>query len=129
MSKLREVKQTKDAKEQYKHPIIDFLLSDEPKTKEEIGEHLHITAEREIRDVISICSMHYPIIATSSKKGYRRAKSIDSLDGAMLQAEIEEVEHQLRELKSRVLCLRKRMKPLVAWLKVAQKKLQPKEEA
>ena len=129
MSKLREVKQTKGAKEQYKHPIIDFLLSDEPKTKEEIGERLHITSDREIRDVISICSMHYPIIATSSKKGYRRAKSIDSLDGAMLQAEIEEVEHQLRELKSRVLCLRKRMKPLVAWLKVAQKKQQPKEEA
>ena len=129
MSKLREVKQTKDAKQQYKHPIIDFLLSDEPKTKEEIGERLHITSDREIRDVISICSMHYPIIATSSKKGYRRAKSIDSLDGAMLQAEIEEVEHQLRELKSRVLCLRKRMKPLVAWLKVAQKKQQPKEEA
>lgn len=121
------IEQTKAAKEAYKHPIIDFLLSEEPKTKEEIGDHLHITSDREIRDVISICSMHYPILALSGKKGYRRAKNIDSLEGAMLQAEIEEVEHQLNELKSRVACLKKRMKPLVAWLKVAQKKL-PKEE-
>lgn len=128
MSKLRDVKQTKDAKNSYNHPIIEILLSEEPKTREEIGEVLHITSDREIRDIISICSMHYPVIAVSSKKGYRRAKAIDNLEGTALQLEIDEVEHQIRELKSRVDCLKKRMKPLVAWLKVAQKKL-PKEEA
>lgn len=128
MSKLRDVKQTKDAKNSYNHPIIEILLSEEPKTKEEIGEVLHITSDREIRDIISICSMHYPVIAVSSKKGYRRAKAIDNLEGTALQLEIDEVEHQIRELKSRVDCLKKRMKPLVAWLKVAQKKL-PQEEA
>ena len=128
MSKLKSIKQTKDAKQNYNHPIIDLLLSEEPVTKEEIGERLHITSDREIRDVISICSMHYPVIAVSSKKGYRRAKAIDNLEGESLKIEIDEVEHQLRELKSRVDCLKKRMKPLVAWLKVAEKKL-PKEEA
>jgi biotin operon repressor len=128
MSKLKEIKQTKDAKKNYNHPIIELLLSDEPVTKEEIGEKLHITSDRVIRDVISICSMHYPVIAVSSKKGYRRAKAIDNLEDKELQLEIDEVEHQLRELKSRVDCLNKRMKPLVAWLKVAQKKL-VKEEA
>ena len=127
MSKLKDVKQTKDAKKNYNHPIIDLLFADEPLTKEEIGEKLHITSEREVRDVISICSMHYPVIAVSSKKGYRRAKNIDQLEGKALEVEIDEVEHQLRELKSRVDCLKKRMKPLVAWLKVAEKKL-PKEE-
>lgn len=127
MSKLKDVKQTKDAKKNYNHPIIDLLFADEPLTKEEIGEKLHITSDRVIRDVISICSMHYPVIAVSSKKGYRRAKAIDNLEDKELQLEIDEVEHQLRELKSRVDCLKKRMKPLVAWLKVAQKKL-PKEE-
>lgn len=128
MSKLKEIKQTKDAKKNYNHPIIELLLSDEPVTKEEIGEKLHITSDREIRDVISICSMHYPVIAVSSKKGYRRAKNIDQLEGKALEVEIDEVLHQINELKSRVDCLRKRMKPLVAWLKVAQKKL-PQEEA
>ena len=123
MSKLKDVKQTKDAKKNYNHPIIDLLFADEPLTKEEIGEKLHITSEREVRDVISICSMHYPVIAVSSKKGYRRAKAIDNLEGTALEIEIDEVLHQLAELKSRVDCLKKRMKPLVAWLKVAQKKL------
>ena len=126
MSKLKDVKQTKDAKKNYNHPIIDLLFADEPLTKEEIGEKLHITSDRVIRDVISICSMHYPVIAVSSNKGYRRAKNIDQLEGKALEVEIDEVEHQLRELKSRVDCLKKRMKPLVAWLKVAEKKL-PKE--
>lgn len=128
MSKLKGIEQTKNAKQNYNHPIIDLLFADEPLTKEEIGEKLHINTEREVRDVISICSMHYPVIAVSSKKGYRRAKAIDNLEDKELQLEIDEVEHQLRELKSRVDCLKKRMKPLVAWLKVAQKKL-PKEEA
>lgn len=129
MSKLREVKQTKDAKQQYKHPIIDLLLTDEPLTKEELKEKLHATSEREVRDIISTCAMHYPVIAVSNKKGYRRAKNIDSLDGDHLLAEIDEVRQQINELKSRVACLKKRMRPLVAWLKVAEKKLTPKEEA
>lgn len=128
MKSLRNVKQTKEAKKAYEHPIIDFLLSEEPKTKEEIGEHLHITSDREIRNIIAICSLHYAVIATSDKKGYRRARTIESLQGDELLAEMDEVEHQIHELKSRIDCLRKRQKPLVAWLKVAQKKIQKEEE-
>lgn len=121
MSELKKVDQSKKAKEQYKHPIIDLLFADEPLTKEEIGEKLHVESERAVRDIVAQCSMHYPIIATSNKKGYRRAKAIDTLEGENLKKEIDEVEHQLNELKSRVTCLKKRMKPLVAWLKVASK--------
>ncbi len=122
MSDLRKVPQTKKAKDEYKHPIIDILFSNEPLTKEEIGEKLHIESDRSIRDIIAVCSMHYPIIATSGSKGYRRAKSIDELTPEELEKEIEEVEHQLNEHKSRVACLKKKMKPLVAWLSVAKKK-------
>ena len=122
MSELKKMDQSKKAKEQYNHPIIDLLFANEPLTKEEIGKKLHIESDRVIRDVIAKCSMHYPIIATSNKKGYRRAKAIDTLAGADLENEIAEVEHQLNELKSRVTCLKKRMKPLVAWLVVAGKK-------
>lgn len=121
MSDLKNIKQTKKAKETYYHPIIDLLFSDEPLSKDEIGEKLHITSDRKIRDIIAQCSMHYPIIATSDRAGYRRAKAIDKLSDVELEYEIEKVEHQLNELKSRVKCLKKRMKPLVAWLSVAKK--------
>ena len=128
MSKLINIKQTKESKEEYNHPIIELLLSEEPKTKDELMNILHVPSEREIRDIISVCSMHYPVIAVSCKKGYRRAKSIDKLTDALkLTAEMDAVKQQLHELKSRVACLRKRMRPLIAWLKVAEKKLQQQE--
>lgn len=122
MSKLKDMKQTKQAKKEYNEPIIGILFVNEPLTKEEIGEKLHITSDRVIRDVIARCSMHYPIIAVSNKKGYRRAKDIDGLTPEELDAEIEEVEHQLNEHKNRIQCLKKKMKPLIAWLSVAKKK-------
>ena len=128
MKSLRDIKQTKEAKKAYEHPIIDFLLGEEPKTKEEIGQHLHITSEREIRNIIAICSMHYAVIATSDKKGYRRAKPIESLQGNELLVEMDEVMKQIRELNSRIRCLKKRVKPLIAWLKVAEKKLEANKE-
>lgn len=127
MSKLKEMSQTKKAKEQYKHPIVDILNSNDPITKEEIGKQLNIESDRVIRDLIAQCSMHYPVIATSNKKGYRRAKSIEILDDIELENEIEEVSHQINELRSRVACLKKRMKPLVAWLSVAKKKVDKPE--
>ena len=122
MSELKNIKQAKKAKDEFKHPIIDLLFTNEPMTKDEIKEKLHISSERATRDIIAQCSMHYPIIATSDRAGYRRAKNIDNLNDEELIQEIEEVEHQLNELKSRIVCLKKRMKPLVAWLSVAKKK-------
>lgn len=124
MSIQREVKQNKETKQQYKHPIIDILFVNEPLTREEIGNKLNIQNDRTIRDTIAICSMHYPIIATSNRKGYRRAKDINNLTPEEIQKEIQEVEHQIAEHKSRIDCIKKKMKPLIAWLKIAEKKLQ-----
>ena len=123
MKNLKEIKQNKETKKHYYHPIINLLLTPEPAAKEDLMEKLHISNERTLRDVIAICSMHYPIIATSNKKGYRRAKDIEKMTLEELEKEIEEVEHQLNEHKSRIKCLQKKMKPLVAWLKVAKKKV------
>lgn len=122
-SNLKEIKQNKTTKDNYNHPIINLLFSDTPLTKEEIGEKLNITSDRTIRDTIAVCSMHYPILATSNQKGYRRAKDINDLSIEELEKEMEEVKHQLEEHKSRIACLKKKMKPLVAWLKVAEKKV------
>ena len=127
MSDLKEIKQNKETKKHYYHPIINLLLTPEPAAKEDLMEKLHITTERGLRDAIAVCSMHYPIIATSNKKGYRRAKDIEDLTLEELQKEIEEVQHQLNEHKSRIKCLKKKMKPLVAWLKVAEKKVSGNE--
>lgn len=119
MSKLLQVKQNKTTKEKFNHPIVDILL--ERTTKQKVAEVLH-TSERKARDVIAECSMHYPVIAHSGSTGYRRAKDIDSLTEEELELEIQEVLRTLGEHRSRVKCLKKKMKPLIAWLKVAEKK-------
>ena len=120
MSKLLIIPQTKEAKEKYKHVIVDILL--ERHTKEELEDILHCS-NRKVREIVAECSMHYPIIAISEKdSGYRRAKSIDQLTGIELESEIQAVKRTLAEHNSRVKCLKKKMKPLIAWLKVAEKK-------
>lgn len=121
MSKLSKVEQTRQAKQSYNHEIIDILL--ERHTKEELRDILHC-GDRTVREIIAECSMHYPIIALSEKdSGYRRAKDINSLSGQELLNEMEIVQRVINEHKSRIKCLRKKLKPLIAWLKVAQKKM------
>lgn len=122
----KNIKQTKEAKQKYNHPIIDLLLDDKPKTREELCEILHVS-DRNLRLVIAECSMHYPIIATSDKKGYRRAKNLNEISNDELQYEIEEVMHQIEEHKSRIKCLKKKMKPLIAWLKMAERRAENAE--
>ncbi len=122
MSKLSKMEQTKKAKNAYVHPIIDILA--ERCSKQDIMDVLHCT-ERDAREVIAECSMHYPIISYSAKGvGYRRAKDINQLTDDELLVEIEEVNKAASELYSRIKCLKKRLKPLIAWKKVAEKKLQ-----
>lgn len=48
MSKLKDTPQTKKAKEQYNNPIIYILFANEPLTKEEIGDKLHVSSDRQI---------------------------------------------------------------------------------
>lgn len=119
MSKLSVIEQTKKAKEQYSHEIIDILL--ERHTKEELVVILHCS-NRKARNIIAECSMHYPIIALSKNSGYRRAKNIDDLSGEALEEEMDIVCKVIAEHRSRIKVLKKKMKPLIAWLKVAEKK-------
>jgi len=120
MSKLRRMKQTQEAKEKFYSPMLQLLQ--DVKTKAELKEILKIS-DRAIRDEISQCSMYYAVIATSDKSGYRLAKKIEELSGESLLQELEEVEHQIHEISSRIKCLKKRLKPLIAYKKVAEKKL------
>lgn len=120
MSKLRKMKQTQEAKENFYSPMLTLL--NDVKTKAELKEILKIS-ERAVRNEIAECSMYYAVIATSDKKGYRLAKNINDLHGETLLQELEEVEHQIHEISSRIKCLKKRLKPLIAYKKIAEKKL------
>lgn len=119
MNKIN-ISQTKKAKAEYQSPIIDILL--ERSTKEELMKILHCS-ERAARNIISGCSMHYPIIANSKTPGYRRAKPIDDLDAEELEKEICEVDITINELMSRIKILKRKLKPLIAWKKVAERRM------
>lgn len=120
MSKLRKMSQSKAAKDNFESPVLDLLR--EVRTKQELSELLGIS-ERAVRDEISQCSMYYAVIATSDKSGYRLAKAIKDLDDEALLEELNEVNHAIHEISSRIKCLKKRLKPLIAYKKVAERKL------
>lgn len=78
-----------------------------PVTKEELcsflGWEYNSSSERRVRDLISIIAKRKPIIATSDQRGYK-VPTIDDL---------EAVEHQWRELDSRISELAARREPLI----------------
>lgn len=121
MSKLRKMSQSNEAKSKFQSDMLP-LLKDGVKTKAELQELLNI-GERFVREEISRCSMYYPVLATSDKSGYRLAKPVNDLEDESLLNELEEVNHAIHEISSRIKCLKKRLKPLIAYKKVAEKKL------
>lgn len=120
MSKLRKMSQTVEAKAKFSSPMMDLLQQE--RTKVELSEIRGIS-ERAVRNEISECSMYYAVLATSDKSGYRLAKPINDLSGDALLMELDEVNHAIHEISSRIKCLKKRLKPLIAYKKVAEKKL------
>lgn len=120
--KLKNLDQSQKAKKEFRSPLIEILRSDEPISKWDIAEKFQIS-ERVVREKISEVSAYYPVIATSNREGYRLAKKIDDMQADEMLLEKEEVEHQINELKSRVACLKKKMKPLIAYKKVLEKKI------
>ena len=121
MSKLRKMSQSAESKQQFQSEALKFLT--EVRTKDELKDLLGFESERAVRNEIAECSMYYAILATSDKKGYRLAKKIDELEGEDLLNELDEVDHAIHEISSRIKCLKKRLKPLIAWKKIAEKKL------
>ena len=66
-------------------------------------------SERAIRMILSEISFYYPVIATSDKRGYRIAT--DEGD------DVVDVQHTVNELLSRCKQLKRKCKPLIAFLK------------
>jgi len=62
--------------------------------------------ERTVRAIISDLAVNEPIIATSNRAGYKLAVDINDADG---------VDHELKDLDSRIRRLEARKKPLMAF--------------
>lgn len=106
-------------KTEYYNKLLLKLL-EVKRNRAELKQLLNL-ADSNIRERISICAYDYPIISYSTSKGYRIPKRIEDLTDEQLNFEIEEVQHTLNEIQSRIKCLQMRMKPLIAYLKVAEK--------
>lgn len=122
---MRKLDQSKKAKKEFKSLLLDLNLinSDDISAKQDLAGLLH-TSERAVRKEISDISMYYPVISSSKQKGYRLAKAIDKLNDDELKQEIAEIERTIAETKSRVTILKAKMKPLIAYLKVAEKRFE-----
>ena len=123
---MKRHSQSKKAKENYlKTSIIALLMCAEPKrvfTKEELSDLLSLNS-RDVRREVAELANYVAVIGLSNRKGYQ-ALSIKEDDSEKTLLEfLDLIDHQLKELKSRVTNIKARMKPLVALHAVITKKL------
>ena len=91
-------------------------------TRKDLIEQFNISDGAIRREVAKIAN-YYPVLSHSGKKGYRLAKRIDLSSKEELLEEMEIVKRVLAEDNSRIRQLKARQKPLIAWLKIAEKKI------
>lgn len=89
---------------------------------EEVEDEFGIS-NRNARDKISEMSMYYAIISLTQEKGYELLGDINNYTDEEILKNIEKINHQINDFQSRISVLKKRMKPLIAWKKVAEKHL------
>lgn len=89
---------------------------------EEVEDEFGIS-NRNARDKISEMSMYYAIISLTQEKGYELLGDINNYTDEEILKNIEKINHQINDFQSRISILKKRMKPLIAWKKVAEKHL------
>lgn len=80
-------------------------------TLEEVCKICEVKSTRQARDIMSVLATKKPIISTSDSKGYRMA---------VKRSDLEYVEHQWRELDSRIKQLQKRVTPLIDFYEKAK---------
>ena len=89
---------------------------------EEVEDEFGIS-NRNARDKISEMSMYSAIISLTQEKGYELLGDINNYTDEEILKNIEKINHQINDFQSRISILKKRMKPLIAWKKVAEKHL------
>ena len=126
MSKLGRLPQTQEAKQNYSDEILLEMLASGIDRKE-LASALGIS-DTGARSRVAECSMYFPVLRGLNRKGYRLAKKIDNLSEEQLRAEYEEVMFVIHDISSRIKCLKKRLKPLIAYKVVAERKLNDNKE-
>lgn len=96
-----------------KYASIIADLKKETQYKEELC-YKYSYSERAIRMILSEISFYYPVIATSDRRGYRIATDDEGDD-------VVDVQHTINELLSRCKQLKRKCKPLIAFLKGGEK--------
>ena len=86
--------------------LYKYLMQNDVVSKEQMLAVLGWDSkkDRQLRDLLSMIGKKVPLIATSDQKGYKIAKS---------KSDLEEVEHQWKELDSRIENLKERVTPLI----------------
>lgn len=97
---------TANIREQANKLFIYLREQDDFVTKQQIGDYLGIKDERSTRAIISALATRKPILSRSSGCGYKLCKT---------EQDLEEAEHTLAEMSSRIEEIQKRMQPLYAW--------------
>lgn len=92
-----------------KYASIIADLKKETQYKEELC-YKYSYSERAMRMILSEISFYYPVIATSDRRGYRIATDDEGDD-------VVDVQHTVNELLSRCKQLKRKCKPLIAFLK------------
>lgn len=122
MSSLRNISQSKEAKEKYVNPLINELRI-RTITRDEL-QFMLACSDAQARHEIAEISMYYPVLSSSKRKGYRMAKNIDTLTTVEeMTEEYEVVNQSINEILSRIDVLNKKLKPLIAYQKVLGKKI------
>lgn len=105
-----------------KHPILKAIPFDKKVTRKELSLLLK-TNDRAVRDLINKARKDTAILSNSKEKGYRRTKTTDQLiTKEDVLIEINEIEHCLAEITSRMNDYKFQKRSLIAHLKMLQKK-------
>lgn len=125
----KNIKQNKKEKKEFDKRNIELInvfsqkaVAKEMVKIEELENHFSIS-NRNAREKVSEMSMHHAIISLTQEKGYELLLGIDNYSNEELLIYINKIEHQINDFQSRIKFLKKRMKPLIAWKKVAEKHL------
>lgn len=128
----KEFKQNEKNKKEFtikNKEFIEFIQSNSVNGLieiERIEEFLN-SGNRNARRRISDMSMFYPIISLSQEKGYEVLTVPSQLGSEEILVNIERVDHQINDYNSRIAVLKRKMKPLIAWKKVAEKILKERK--
>ena len=102
--------------------IENYLSATSYKTREQLVNATGMS-DREVRRQISELKKERVVICSSNTKGYRLAKEINSASESELQKEIELIKHCIAEIQSKKKVNNKQLRKYIAYLKVAEKRL------